>query len=323
MKKVIFGLVFPFFLIFILSCKENSDDSPSVKKTSYEIFSEHKEAWAEPENYSFQYEYGYGDSERGAEFVTIVTDGKGICTANELAGGGTWSEDEEDFSIPHAFKSISALYDYFEQVMLKNSEGTKGSYFVAYSNYYKTENGITYPEWLDQVIGSTVPDTCGYGGEFFHITKFSTENHKTFSLKKSAWKEPEGAYSFNYFIYYSYNRIGPYAISMKASVDKDGNGTAIVRNDAGNEELYQRSFDSFKEKYGDVSLFGSGENFGKFKSVAEIYDLIEKIWSQEEEKAASNPGYGIAPFFKAGDSYEGCQLPYDFEYTNFSTGMTS
>ena len=323
MKKVIFGLFFCISLIFILSCKESTDEANSPKKSSYEIFSEQKAAWSEPANYSFQYEYAYGDSEVGAEFVTIVTDGSGICTANEFAGGGTWTEDEEDFSIPHVFKSISALYDYFEKVMLENPAGNKGDYFVSYSNSYKNENGVTYPQWLDQTIGPTAPDSCGYGGDSFHITKFSLENHKTFSAKKSAWEEPEGAYSFNYFIYYSYDRIGPYAFFMTTTVDEKGNGSAIVRNDAGKEELYQKSFDSFKEKYGDVALFGSGDDFGKFNSISEIYDLIEKIWTEEEKKAGSNKGYGIAPFFKAQDSYGNLKIPYDFEYTNFSTGRTS
>jgi len=301
------------------SCSDDSTNQSSIKTypqtesnsfriSSYEEFSNQKSAWKEPENYTFKYEYGYGDSERGAEFVTIVTDGKGVCSPNSFAYRGSMSDDDEP-EIPLAFTSISKLYEHFDGLWKNKPEEVTDTSYTAYSAYFTKKDGITYPSGLYQTIGPRGKDVCGYGGETFDLKDyFSLENHKTFSTKKSAWKEPEGAYSFTYTIFYDYGRIGRYSLSMEVSVDKNGNSTVTP----------QRSFDSFKKYYGDLEIFGTGDDFGKFKTISEIYELIEKIWTQEEEKAAADKTYGLAPFFTAQDSYDNYKIPYNFEYENFA-----
>ena len=284
-------------------------ESNSFGISSYEDFVKQKAAWKEPDNYTFKYEYGYGDSEVGAEFVTVVTDGKGVCTPNSFAYFGTVSEDDE-VEIPHAFCSVSELYEHFDELWQKKPEEVTDSSYTSYSAWFTKKDGFTYPSGLYQTIGPRGNDVCGYGGETFFVTDFSLENHKTFSDKKSAWKEPDGAYSFTYTIYYDYGRIGPYAFTMKSSVDKNGNSTVTAFHDDG------EMFALFKEKYGDAEIFGTGDNFGKFKTISEIYELIEKIWRQEEENSAEE-GYGIAPFFTAQTSYSDYKIPYNFEYRNF------
>ena len=100
-------------LFSFLSCTGESEEESSgpsssqSELTGYENFLAQKTAWVEPENYTFCYDYRFGDSDVGAEFVTVVTDGEGVCMSN-CAG----DESKQEFH----FTSISQLYDYFAGV---------------------------------------------------------------------------------------------------------------------------------------------------------------------------------------------------------------
>ncbi|MBQ9205601.1 MAG: hypothetical protein IJ158_02685 [Treponema sp.] len=319
MKKLSsFLRLLPCFLGFSFlfsSCVEEEICTYPGESFSYETFCKHKDKWAEPSDYTFRLEYSIGDSLVGPEYITVVTDGVAKCISNQFAERATLtlSGTNTETSTEAQFSSISAIYDYFDKIWKENPETNTSKKYVHYSCNFKTAGDVTYPAYLYQSCG--VPDTDGYGGECFQIRNFSLENHKTFSQKKEAWKEPEGAYSFIYSIYYSYGRTSAQILSMKTTVDKNGTATCIVR------PTYQEDADAFKRDYGDVALFGSGDNFGKFYSISEIYELIEKIWSTEEAKQSDL--YGIAPFFTAQASYSDYKIPYDFETESIAREDTS
>ena len=79
---------------------------------SYSEFTEKKNAWKEPENYTFKYSYSIGDSLVGPEYVTTVTDGKGVCIPNFRA----------DNLSNVRFTSITELYNYFDRIMQARPE---------------------------------------------------------------------------------------------------------------------------------------------------------------------------------------------------------
>lgn len=303
--KQVFSLFLAFLFAvsaFFTSCADSTDSSSS--SSAYSEFSSQKKAWFEPSDYTFKYSYSIGDSYVGAEFVTIVTDGSAICTPN-------FRYQQE---IPYGdieFNSITELYDYFDSVWKAEPAVSTSKKYIHYSTKFKKESGVTYPAELHQSIG--VPNTVGYGGEGFSVDGISFENHKTFLQKKSAWKEPSDGYSFSYWIYYANGGTSAQSFNMTVAVDKDGNATVSLPQDA----LSQKGFEAFKRDYDDVELFGSGEHFGEFRSISEIFDLIEDFWKAEEAIASENSNYGIAPIFHAQSSYQNYQIPYEFECENF------
>lgn len=94
----------------ILACDDDTeiDEYESVrgiKFPDYKLFTEKKNAWTEPESYSFSYRFGLGDS-----MAPIVA---------HVSNGDVTVEDEEpnaaESSTIGKFSSITEIYEYFEK----------------------------------------------------------------------------------------------------------------------------------------------------------------------------------------------------------------
>ena len=263
---------------------------------SYSEFTEKKNAWKEPENYTFKYSYSIGDSLVGPEYVTTVTDGKGVCISNFRA----------DNHSNVRFTSITELYNYFDRIMQARPEYDSNGEYVHYSGKFDTISGITYPKILGQSCGKHNMD--GYGGEYFCIADITLENHSTFLQKKNTWTEPERPYSFEYSIYYrrhyrgKLKEIGPIRVPVRH--DSNSSDFSIAHNESENTV------------YDDYT--GILQN-RRINSISEYFDLVETVWKSEEANQRSIQGYGIAPFFKTTESYKDSPVLYDFNCQTFQT----
>lgn len=278
MKKC-FALFLAVLAVLLSSCTEETTEyyTGKTQEEAYADFLACKESWTEPDNYTFTYDYRFGDSDVGAEFVTVVTDGVGVCTSN-CAGDSS----KEQFH----FKSISELYDYFDGVWqdcLKN-RSADSDYYDFCSVSTKTVNGITYPYSISRSTG--IAGWCGYGGDSFFISDFSLDNRATFERKKAAWQEIEGAHSFRYSISLSAHGINNQWSTGTIRVTVGADGT--VTYEKGDEECYNR----FLSYFGEESLFTDGV---LFPSVSALYDLIENFWNSEDEKSSAYDNYAMFP----------------------------
>lgn len=276
MKKCVIVLAAVAAVLFA-SCTEETTEyyNGKTQEEAYADFLACKESWTEPENYTFTYDYRFGDSDVGAEFITVVTDGVGVCTSN-CAGDSS--------KAAFHFTSISELYDYFDGVFqdcLAN-RSADGDYYDYCSFSTKTVDGITYPYSISRSTG--ISGWCGYGGDSFFISDFSLENRTTFERKKAAWQEMDGAHSFRYSISLSAHGSNNQWSTGSVSVSVAADGT--VSYEKSDEECYER----FLSYFGTDSLFADGV---LFPSVASLYDLIETAWNAEEEKADLYDNYAV------------------------------
>lgn len=174
MKKILLTMFMSLLALCFTACTEE-EITCSESSASYDDFLSYKNAWKEPESYSYTCAYSIGDSSVGSEFSVVVTDGKGEVTPNEIAemyhGWDIFGETREDFL--KKFSTITNIYEYFDSIWQKEPEKwTKDSY-VSYHINFKIEDEITYPVELCQSSG--VPDTEGYGGQCFMIKNFSVK----------------------------------------------------------------------------------------------------------------------------------------------------
>ena len=298
MKKVRFAsaiiIVFNFILlgIFFASCNNFflRESERKENEKAHKDFISHKNSWEEPQNYTFRYSYSVGDSYVGAEFVTVVTDGKGECTPNQY-----YRSSYDGIKL----NTISQMYDYFNNVWDTTSEPDDTNYYLSYKVAFKEKAGVSYPERLSQSIGKY--GACGYGGQRFGIRNFSLENYKTFQQKKAAWVEPDKPYSFTYSLYlYTKNGTSYSTPNVHVTVGADGKGNSDIRTVKDG---------SFVKEYGEALVEEC-----ELLSISAVFDYIEKFWS---ERNSSSSEYGYAQFFESQDSYGSYKIPASFECENF------
>ena len=305
MKKVITSALTALFCMASLftSCSEETDSlidpltSAQKAQRNYEALLASKEAWVEPENYTFTYEYRYGDSLVGPEFTVVVTDGVGVCTSN----------CENDSSLDKfRFASISEMYDYlvsaFEQAM--SASTTSKDQYHTYGISYNKDYG--YPEIWDESWGTY--NTCGYGGDYIRVWDFTLMNHKTYKEFCAAWQEPEKPYSFIYDIDYVADGINNVWSTgqITVTVAEDGSITRSFRNDS--RENYER----FLSYFGNYEIFEDGL---LFDSIEDFFALGEKVWASEEKKCDSYSNYCIKPLVTTLTNEYG--LKYAIEISSF------
>ena len=282
------------------SCTEETGEyiNGETQEKSYATFTANKNAWKEPPNYTFSYTYSFGDSDVGAEFLTVVTDGTGACTSN-CAGDSR----KADFH----FSSIRALYDYFDGVW-KNSlaagKRSAGEYDCC-SAVYKEKDGVLYPHSLSRGIGTLGAE--GYGGDSFFIRDISFENRATFLRKKAGWKDETGARSFSYWISYEEGDSSSDTGTIKVTANADGTISY--------EKERPDHYEEFTGTFGGSGIFEGG---ALYPSIGAVYDMLDKAWKEEERKTGEFGNYAASVFLTTEETPSGF-CPTSFELRSFFT----
>lgn len=151
-------------LTLFSSCSDDTeiDEYESVrgiKFSDYELFTEKKSSWTEPESYSFSYRFALGDSM--APMTVHVVDGN-ISVEDEVE---EVSLDGEKFT-PNTvgrFSSISEIYEYFENCYQNHSELDDFLIGITYSASFPENE--SYPTKLSAENHYYSSDSFGgYGG---------------------------------------------------------------------------------------------------------------------------------------------------------------
>lgn len=161
MKKIHYCFI---FLIFIFISCETSPFKVQTEFEDYDKFCTNMKNWIEPKNYSFTYNYSFGDSVVLAPITVTISDG--VATVD-------YGENVQTELENYTFKSIIEIYEYFDKRYKYESENNT-NYEINYSvKYESTGKYGTYPKLLDEnMVDVEHYDGNGFGGTYIKISDF-------------------------------------------------------------------------------------------------------------------------------------------------------
>lgn len=164
MKKLYFCFI---FLIFIFVSCETSPYKVQTVFDAYDEFCTNMNSWIEPKNYSFTYDYGFGDSVVLAPITVTIC--YGVATVDY--GENVQSELEN-----YTFKSITEIYEHFNKRYKYETENNT-EYEINYSVKYESTKYGNYPKLLDEdMVDVEHYDWDGYGGTHIKVYDFTIKD---------------------------------------------------------------------------------------------------------------------------------------------------
>lgn len=170
MKKLYFCFI---FLIFVFVACKTSPYKVQTVFEDYDEFCTNMKNWVEPKNYSFTYNYSFGDTYVLAPITVTISDG--VATVDY--GENVQTENDEYYFLinysDYIFKSITEIYKHFDDRYKYESENNT-DYEINYRVKYEvTEKYGNYPKLLDEdMVDVEHYDWVGYGGTYIKISDF-------------------------------------------------------------------------------------------------------------------------------------------------------
>ncbi len=159
------------FLFLLVGCSEE-DEKGKLVFYGHNDFLKAKDAWTEPDSYSFKYVFCFGDSVVLYPFSVEVRNGTGTVDFGEGETAMSDNNNYEGWFGDIVFESISEIYSYFDSCYEKQKKNYNDDYDITFSVKYKSSeiNGCLYPVELNE-SRTLVKDyeVNGYGGVYIKV----------------------------------------------------------------------------------------------------------------------------------------------------------
>lgn len=169
----LFKLLICLTVFLFCSCEDN--EKCECKFSNLDEYIQIKNSWIEPESYSFDYDFSFGDSVV-LDTISVVCGESPQIDFGSSADELFWNDYFKDYFCEDdiRFYSITDVFDFFYKRWLKvSNEDHKDMNIIFSVEYKKDKRGCSYPyKLIERMENVAYPDLVGFGGVYITLLNF-------------------------------------------------------------------------------------------------------------------------------------------------------